>query len=139
MDSFSTLSVPISGPLGLCRRPWVQRAGAWALLVVFLPLATGGCNYYRTQSQPSTAAELSQLADHKLFIIHEGNQVWQLANPRLEGEALAGTRVLPADKLASYLHPEPKVTTRRYLKRDAKTRHLPIHMISVEDNAQTAL
>jgi hypothetical protein len=120
MAYFFDSSPWVGGLLGLCRGPLVQRAGAWALLLGFLPLGTGGCNYYRTQQQPAAAAELSKLADHKIFLVHEGSQVWQLLNPRLEGEMLVGTRLAGVDRLAKYLHPEPNVTTRRYLRRDAK-------------------
>lgn len=119
MASFFDFPARASGPLGCCRQQLVQRAGAWLLLAGFLPLATGGCNYYRTQQQAPEAAVLSQLADHKVFVVHDSAQIWQLTNPHLEGEVLVGTLTAGAATQMAYLNPQ--VMSHRYLHRDAHT------------------
>ena len=103
------------------RQPLVLRLGAWLTLLGFLPLATGGCNYYRTRPQEPTTATLSQLADHKLFIVHEGSEVWELASPRLEGETLTGTRTAGSDIQRAYLTKLSFQQAGRYHIHDAQT------------------
>ncbi|GAA4049128.1 hypothetical protein GCM10022409_39570 [Hymenobacter glaciei] len=89
MKSFETSSSSLSGLLGLFRRraPGV----AWCLLVFFAPLVSG-CNYYRGKEQEVSRTNLNMLAESKLFVVHQGQAVWELRNPHLNGEVLEGTK-----------------------------------------------
>lgn len=129
MTTFSIAPVArAAGWLPLCRRQLVRRLGVSLTLLGFLPLATGGCNYYRTRQQPAEAATLSELASRKLFIIHEGTQVWQLTSPHLDGEILVGTLAATALTPPRYLNPELKSHSHQYLHRDANTVLSLVHL-----------
>lgn len=108
------------GLLRLLRWRWVQRLGAWLLLLGFLPPVMGGCNYYRAKPQAADSPALSKLAETKFFLVHEGSQTWQLTSPHLEGETLVGTKAPVVDTQLPYLNPDPKATNRRFRNHDSR-------------------
>ena len=76
-------------------------AVAWALLVALVPLVTG-CNFYRTREKEVNQANVNLLAESKMFILHEGQAVWQLQNPHLNGEVLEGNKIPLSEPVIPY-------------------------------------
>lgn len=117
-----------AGLLAYWRRPKQAAAVAWLLLVCWLPLATS-CNYYRTKPVPP--AEVGQLADSKLFVVHEGGRTWQLNNPRINGEALEGVQAAVAPDVLPYNTPGQGRNV-RYKTKDRKRVLNIVHIYAAE-------
>jgi hypothetical protein len=91
MAPLFTYSCTVPGLLGLFRWRAVAAAVAWGTLAAFTPLVTG-CNYYRGREKEVNRENVNMLADSKLFVVHQGDAVWELHQPHLNGEVLEGTQ-----------------------------------------------
>ncbi|MCA8830705.1 hypothetical protein [Hymenobacter pini] len=123
--------------LAALRRRGPAAGFGWLLLLAHLVLITG-CNYYHTRQEPVAPAGLSKLADAKLFLIHEGESVWQLRNPQLQGEVLVGQKAELAPDQRLYASPEPQKSP-RYKGRDKQTvlNLVHVHVTAVQPSEGT--
>ncbi|UYZ64359.1 hypothetical protein [Hymenobacter weizhouensis] len=97
-----------------------RRASAvlgWLLLLSYLPLLSN-CSYYHSRPKEVQPERLSKLADKKLFLVHQGNSIWQLNNPRLNGEQLEGEKSEVTPQAQPYLNPPRRNVSPRYKGRD---------------------
>ena len=133
----SCVRVRLQGTL-LCwlRQPPVARAVAWFLLVALLPLHMG-CSYYSTRNREVTAPGLTALANAKVFVVHQGDETWQLVSPRFNGEALEGLKAAPYSQLAQYSQPPASGTSARYNALDAKVVLNVVHLYVTEHQQGT--
>lgn len=111
--------------LGLLRCPPVARATSWVLLLALLPLHLS-CNYYYTRTQTANGPTLTTLADAKIFVVHQGPDIWQLVSPRFNGETLEGVKALPYSQLTQYSQPPLNGTSARYNPVDA---HITLNIV----------
>lgn len=100
-------SLPLhSLPFLLLRHRQVRALLAWLLLLSFLPLASG-CNYYRVRKEePATDEKLSAIPNYKRFLVHQGDNTWELRDITVKEQALEGSlQPVPAE-LANYINPK---------------------------------
>ncbi|MBC6989684.1 hypothetical protein [Hymenobacter sp. BT491] len=106
--------------LSVLRRRPVARLFSWFTLLAMLPLHLSCHNFYRTRSQEVSAPVLTTLAASKVFLVHQGSLIWQLANPRLNSEMLEGTKTELYEPLTKYDQTGAQGTSPRYLLKDKK-------------------
>ncbi|MBC6607867.1 hypothetical protein H8B13_13655 [Hymenobacter sp. BT188] len=100
----------------LFRQRLVATTLSWLSLIAHLFLVSG-CNYYRTKPEEITPTAVTQLAESKVFLVHQGTSIWQLNNPQLNGEVLTGQKANLNPGLAPYVVPTA-LASPRYKSRD---------------------
>ena len=99
MDLHTTNAPAAWGLLRLFRRRAVAAGVARLLLLVFGLLSSGCQSYYRSRETEASRQNVSLLAESKVFVVHQGAEVWELREPRLSGEVLTGSRTLTTGRL----------------------------------------
>jgi hypothetical protein len=127
MDRCSPVFLAAAPPFLLLRQKRVKAVLAWFLLLSFLPLASG-CNYYRVRKEePVTDAKLSAIPNYKRFLVHQGNNSWELRDMAVKEQALEGTlHPVPAE-LTNYINPKPG-SPNRYKREDRGTALNLVHL-----------
>ncbi|MDB5236822.1 MAG: hypothetical protein JWR44_3815 [Hymenobacter sp.] len=114
-----TASFVVPGLLRLFRTRAVAATVAWGLLLAFVPLVSGCHSYFRSKDQDVSRENVNLLAEKKTFVLHQGDAVWVLRDPKLNGETLEGTKEpLPASISAYQSAPKQGVSP-RYRSEDA--------------------
>jgi hypothetical protein len=81
---------PFPSPLLLFRCRPFQRFLSGLLLLAFSPLV-GGCNYYRIKEEKTVSTEkMASLPNYKRFILHQGENSWELTGITVQEQALTG-------------------------------------------------
>ncbi|WP_133273145.1 hypothetical protein [Hymenobacter radiodurans] len=112
----ASASTPTFAVVRLFRQGLVSITLSWLALAAHIILLSG-CNYYRTKPQEITPTAVTQLAESKIFLIHQGSTIWQLNNPQLNGEELTGQKASVQPSLAPYVGPNARVPL-RYKSKD---------------------
>lgn len=120
-------STPAFAVVRLFRRRLVATMLSWLTLAAHLILISG-CNYYTTKPQEATPTAVPRLAESKIFLIHQGTTIWQLNNPRLNGEVLTGQKAGVTPAFTSYPAPAPGGGSPRYKSRDKELALNLVHM-----------
>ncbi|GEO04940.1 hypothetical protein AAE02nite_26040 [Adhaeribacter aerolatus] len=124
------------------RNIFLQRYLAVLLLISFLPLAVG-CNYYRLkENQTNSNDKLTQLPNHKRFILHQGENSWELKNISLGEKNMTGDlQAVPADLL--HFVDDKAGSPHRYLKEEKGTAlnivHLYVYEFAQENNKRAII
>ncbi|WP_152981545.1 hypothetical protein [Hymenobacter sp. AT01-02] len=123
------------GVLAAFRRRLPASLLSGVTLVIHMVLASG-CNYYWPQQQTADPAGVASLASSKLFLVHQGNSVWQLQNPQLSGEALQGQKADLTLELRQYATPIIGQGL-RYKRRDKHTALNLVHLYLTDSHTFT--
>ena len=128
MKRTGTDSQVASGLLGLFRCRAVAATVAWGILLAFVPLISGCQSYYRSRDKEVSRDTVNLLAESKTFVLHQGESVWVLRNPKLNGEVLEGTKEAVLPPISQYKTAPEKSVSPRYRSSD-KT--LVLNMVHV--------
>jgi hypothetical protein len=132
-------SGPFSAPLSLFRYRPFQQGLSWLLLMCFLPLL-GGCNYYRLKEEKTVSTEkMAGLPNYKRFILHQGENQWELKQLSVQEKALTGKlQAIPLD-LLPYVN-DKTGSPHRYRKTEKSTAlnivHLYVYEFSQDEGNQ---
>src|SRR5689334_3565913 len=81
----------------------------YIILLAFLHLAVG-CNYYRVQKEDKVSAQkFANIPNYKRFILHQGNNKWELQNVSIQPNAIEGNLKPVTGNLLLYINPKPGV------------------------------
>jgi hypothetical protein len=81
---------PFPAILPLFRYRPLQQFLSGLLLTCFIPLL-GGCNYYRIKEEKTVNTEkMASLPNYKRFILHQGENSWELKEVAVQEKALTG-------------------------------------------------
>ncbi|MBF9236576.1 hypothetical protein I2I05_04125 [Hymenobacter sp. BT683] len=131
-------SPSIPGPLGLFRRRVVAAAFAWLLMGTCMPLLTGCHRYYRAREKEVSRENVNLLAESKTFVLHEGDSVWELRNPKLNGEVLEGTKAALSEQIIPFQQAPPKGKSPRFKNPQARVVLNIVHVYITEAQAGVA-
>ncbi len=133
-------NVSNSFPLEPFRHRRVRAVLAWFLFLSFLPLASG-CNYYRLRNEEQvTDAKLSAIPNYKRFLIHQGNNTWELREVRLDEQALKGTRHPVSAELLQFVNPKPGSPNRyKRQSRDLALNLVHLHIFEMAEGADNTV
>lgn len=83
-------TTPFPSPLLLFRYRPLQRFLSGLLLLAFSPLVAG-CHYYRIKEEKTVDTEkVAGLPNYKRFILHQGDNTWELSGITIQDQALTG-------------------------------------------------